>query len=163
MDTKTRPELNQADTILEIAGWIALCLLWLMALINYKSLPASIPTHFNATGQVDDYGSRATILALPIIGTVLFVGMTILNRFPHVFNYPVKITPENMLKQYTWATRMIRVLKMTVIIVFMLIVWLTNSTAIKGSGEQVIWFLPMILAVIFVPLGFYIYKSFKGK
>jgi uncharacterized membrane protein len=160
---KIKIELSATDRLLEIAGWLVLSLLWIITLFYYKNLPETIPTHFNAAGQADDYGSKPTMFLLPVLGTILFIGMTILNQFPQIFNYPVKITAENILKQYTMAIRMIRVLKLSILILFMMVAWLTNSTAFNGDGKQKIWFLPLMLGIIFIPLGFYIVRAFRNK
>lgn len=45
---------------------------------------------------------------LPVTSAILFPGMSLVNRAPHIFNYPVRITSENALIQYTNAPRLIR-------------------------------------------------------
>jgi uncharacterized membrane protein len=165
METRSKIKLEPttSDNLLEAAGWLALALIWLITIFYYKNLPVTIPTHFNIAGEADNYGVRSTIFFMPALGTVLFIGMTILNRFPHVFNYPVKITPENARKQYTMATRLIRVLKLAVLIIFTMIVWYSGQAAIDKSGKLFLLFLPLTLAIIFIPLVLYIIKSFKEK
>jgi uncharacterized membrane protein len=160
---KTELEITSLDKILEVAGWLALAVLWGYTLNNYSHLPETIPTHFNALGEVDSYGGKATILILPILGTVLIIGMSVLNKFPHVFNFPVKITPENASKQYTMATRMIRYLKFAIALIFIMIQWAVMSAVNGGTGGPGIWLLPLTLAILFIPLGYFIYKSFKAK
>jgi len=72
--TKIEIKFNTADKLLEIIGWITLALQWIMTILNYSNLPDTIPIHFNASGQADDFGSKGYILTLPIIGTVIFLG-----------------------------------------------------------------------------------------
>ena len=110
-------KLTQIDKILEIFGWIAIFGIWTLTLTNYFELPEIIPTHYNGTGKADGFGNKANILTLPIVSTILFVGMTILNKYPHVFNYQSEITDENALHQYTNATRMMRVLKLVIVLI----------------------------------------------
>ena len=55
---------------------------------------------------------------LPIISTLLFIGLTTLNKYPYMFNYPSQITKENSVHQYTNATRMMRVLKLVIVLLF---------------------------------------------
>jgi uncharacterized membrane protein len=160
---KIKPEPTTSDNLIEAAGWLALAMIWLITIFNYKNLPGTIPTHFNIAGEADNYGNRSTIFFMPVLGTILFIGMTILNRFPHIFNYPVKITPENGLKQYAMATRLIRVLKLSILVLFILIIYLTTSAALNKQEKLSIWFLPLTLAIIFMPLVYYIIKSFKNK
>ena len=95
-------------------------------------MPATIPTHYNGAGQADGFGGKITILTLPLIATVLFVGMTFLNKYPHIFNYPTNITQDNVLRQYTNATRLIRYLKLIIVFIFGLIAFKTIQNA---NGE----------------------------
>ncbi len=160
---KIKIKLTQPDAFLEMLGWATLGVLWFLTLYNYSSLPSTIPTHFNASGQIDNYGSKSTILILPIIGTVIFVGMTLINKIPHSFNYPRKITPENAEIQYTYATKMIRYLKLMILIVFSSIVYITNLAVASKSDGAGIWFVPVIVGSIFMPVIYFIIKMIKAK
>ena len=155
-------ELTTADKIFEIIGWLLTISLWGLTITNYANLPDTIPTHYNGAGQADGFGGKATILTLPLIATVLFVGMTILNKFPHIFNYPTNITQDNALRQYTNATRMIRYLKLIIVVIFGLIAFKTIQNANGQTNGLGIWFLPMTLGLIFIPLTYFVVKSLKA-
>jgi uncharacterized membrane protein len=160
---KLQIELSDSDKLLELAGWLILIFIWAITLYNYPSLPEIIPTHFNGSGKIDDYGSKTTIFLLPLIGSIIFVGLTFLNKYPHTYNFPTKITPENALRQYTIATKMIRYLKFIILVIFSAIAYMTLQSA-KGNLDGLsIWFVPITLVLIFAPLAFFIYKSIKSK
>jgi uncharacterized membrane protein len=153
--------LTSADKLVETLGWVAVLAIWILTITNYSNLPDKIPTHFNASGEPDGFGGKATVLTLPIVSSVLFIGMTILNKYPHLFNYPIKMTADQALEQYTNATKLIRYLKLSIVVIFGLIVLQTirkvNGEA-DGLGE---WFLPLTLGLIFIPMGYFIFKSFQ--
>ena len=155
--------LTLLDKILELFGLLSLALLWALTLINYAKLPDTIAVHFNAAGLPDSFGSKVTLLILPILGTIIFLGLTVLNRFPYLFNYPTKITTENAESQYRSAVRLIRYLKFALVLVFTFIVFKTIQTAEGKSDGLGIWFLPLTLGIIFVPLIFFIIKAFQKK
>src|SRR5690349_21517945 len=113
MNTRPRIKinLNRFDKRLEMAGLILLALMWGLAIINYLRSPETVPIHFDSSGNPNGYGSKLTLLFLPLIPTILYLGLTQLNKYPHVFNYMTQITAENAERQYTIATRMIRILK----------------------------------------------------
>lgn len=149
------------DIILEFIGYLSLFFLWYPIAINYNTLPETIPVHYNAAGNADSFGGKETILALPIIATILFIGMTILNRFPHTFNYPVRITEENAFRQYANASRMIRYLKCIIVVIFGVITFKTipNSAGTSdGLGE---WFFPLTLGFIVIPVIYYVAQGFR--
>lgn len=159
---KLKPELTLGDKFIELTGWLALVFLWIITVFHYNSLPETIPTHFNAAGQTNAYGTKSTLFILPIIGTILFFGMSALSRFPHKFNYPVKITPENAIKQYTMATRLIRVLKLSTMILFTLIIWAMKQSALTGSDTLSVWLIIIVIMLEIVPTTYYIVKSIRS-
>jgi uncharacterized membrane protein len=154
-------ELTPADRLLEGVSAALLILLWAGTLLFYSRLPEQIPTHFNAAGEADGFGSRQGIFALPAVATIIYIGMTLINRFPHLYNYPMQVTVENAARLYASATRLIRVLKLSVVIIFGSIVFLTYRSALteaKGLGS---WFLPLVLAVTLLPTLVFIVKAFR--
>ena len=160
---KIKLKLNTPDKIIELVGWIAVIGIWLLTLFNYSDLPEIIPVHYNAAGEVDGYGHKGTILALPLIATILFIGLTVLNKFPHLFNYPFAITEKNALQQYTSATRMLRFLKLTIVLIFGLIVFKTIRNANGNADGLGSWFLPVTFGLVFIPLIYYLTKATRMK
>ncbi len=156
---KIKPKLTTADTVFEILGWILVFAVWAFTIVKYASLPEIIPIHYNLAGEADRFGGKANILTLPLIATVLFIGMTILNKYPHIFNYPTRINKDNALRQYTIATRMVRYLKFSVVLIFGLLAVETVRNAESQPSELNVWFLPLTLGIIFVPTIYYIMKS----
>jgi uncharacterized membrane protein len=167
LNTEARPkikiELSSTDKLIEIIGWLTLITLWGLTVLNYSNLPDTIPIHYNSLGQADNYGNKATIFMLPVIGTILFVGISILNKYPHILNYPTNITTDNARQQYANATRMIRYLKFAIVLIFSLIVFKTLQTATGKSDGLGTWFLPLALGLTFIPMTFYLIKLFKTK
>lgn len=163
---KKRPkiilELTTTDKAFEILGWISILSIWVLTTINYPNLPDNIPIHFNGLGQPDGFGGKVNILTLPLIATILFIGMTILNKFPHVFNYPTNITADNALGQYTNATRMIRYLKLIIVVIFGLIELQTIRNVNEQTSGLGVWFLPLTLGLIFFPLTYFVVKSLNS-
>jgi uncharacterized membrane protein len=156
---KLKIELNKKDEILEITGWISICAIWLLTAINYQNLPDIIPIHYNSVGKADGYGDKWMIFTLPLIATILFIGLSILNRYPHMFNYPVKITADNAMKQYSIATRMIRYLKLMISLIFGLISYQTINHANGQEDGLGIWFLPLAIGLVFTPIVYFSIKS----
>ena len=156
---KLKVQLSPTDHVFELLGWGVLLALWVWTGTSYSSLPDTIPTHFNAAGEADGFGTKASIVGLPIIATLLHIGLTLLNRVPHIFNFPTPITQENALRQYTNATRMIRYLKLILVLVFAGISFQNHSIG-EGLG---VWFLPLTLVLIFMPLLYFMIKSFQTK
>jgi len=152
-----------ADKLVEALGWLILLALWGWTITHYSSLPETIPTHFNAAGEADGFGSKASIIGLPFIATLLFIGLTILNRYPHIFNYPTAITQDNALRLYTLATRMLRYLKLVLVLVFGGIEFMTIQHAAGEASGLGVWFLPLTLVLVFLPLIYFVVKSVQAN
>jgi uncharacterized membrane protein len=158
---KITPIPTYTDKLVEALGWLILLVLWGWTITHYSSLPETIPTHFNAAGEADGFGSKVSIIALPVIATLLFIGLTVLNRYPHIFNYPTAITQDNALKQYTLATRMLRYLKLVLVLVFGGIEFMTIQNATGKAAGLGVWFLPLTLILVFLPLVYFVINSLK--
>ncbi|QWX83017.1 DUF1648 domain-containing protein [Cellulophaga sp. HaHaR_3_176] len=158
---KIKLDLANTDKVIEITGWTLLVGTWLLAILSFSDLPESIPTHFNAAGKADGFGGKNTIFVLPFIGTILFFGMTMLNKNPHIFNYPKTITNENALSQYANATRMIRVLKLIIAFVFGLILVMTLQHTNGNTDGLGVWFLPLTISLFIIPTLYFFIKAMK--
>ncbi len=156
-------EAKTTDIVIEAVGWFTLIFLWLINLFSYSNLPDTIPIHFNPAGKVDRYGDKYEIFSLPVVGTILFVGITILNKFPHIFNYLVEITKENALPQYQSATRMLRILKLVVILIFITITLLTINISKLNDNDINPWIILGFIGILFIITVFYIFKSIKKQ
>ena len=117
---KSKPKIKikttKGDKLIESSAWLLLIVIWSMTFYDYLRLPDIIPTHYNDIGMADGFSKKSMIFNLPLIATFLFIVLTILNNFPHIFNYPTQITEDNALHQYTRATRTMRALKVIVLI-----------------------------------------------
>lgn len=150
---------GKADLIVEILSWAILGFLWWTVLSKYSQLPDIIPTHYNLAGEVDDTGSKSSLFLLPSITTVLYIGLTILNRYPHIFNYPGKITPENAYRQYSNAVFMVRIVKLTIGLTFSIIsLVLTKDSLSSFSASNSILFILFLVVFPLVPLVVYIIR-----
>ncbi len=160
---KIKIQFDNIDRIIEILTLLLLLFIWGFMLFEFPKLPEIIPIHFNYAGEADDFGSKYNMLFLPIISTILYIAITIINRFPHTFNYLVKITEENAERQYKIACKMMRLLKISVVIVFSFLNISIIISAKNQSDSLGLWFLPIVISIIFLPLIYGIRNSIKVK
>jgi uncharacterized membrane protein len=160
MDKRPKIPLNLAplDYFFELIGAIGLACLILLPICFYNDLPNEIPKHFNALGQVDAYGKREIIWLFPAIGLVLYIAMTILNKYPFIFNYPVKVTTDNAERLFKIGTRSIRLLKVVIILSFVFLNFKTIEIALNRTDEIWKFYLPLFLIVLVILIGTMIFK-----
>jgi len=56
--------------------------------ITWSSLPALIPSHFGLSGQPDRFATRGVLWFILGISAVLYLLLTVVARFPRLFNLP---------------------------------------------------------------------------
>lgn len=155
--------LTPFDRTVEVLGLLTLIGFWIFTINYYGLLPEVIPTHFGGGGKPDGFGSKETILGLPIVSTVLYVMLTVFSRFPHKMNYTVTITEANAEVQYRIMTRMIRVLKVFVLLVFFTLDYKTVQIALAWPDVLGRWFLLLLFAMIFGPLFYFLIQLSKNS
>ena len=159
---KRTVRLEPVDKALNALGVIGLVLLLALPAYYYPSLPETIPRHFDAAGQPDAYSSKAVIWVLPAVGTLLFLGLQWLCRYPHTFNYNVPITEQNAEAQYRIATRMIRSLAAVITCTFAYIAYATIQVALGQQSGLGGFFTPVFLVVLFGVIGYFIWRSWRA-
>jgi len=115
-------KLTKFDYLLESISLLVYLGTIIYIIYYYNKLPNIIPIHFDFSGKADAFGNKSQIISIPIINTILYIGLTVLNKYPHIFNYLGEITLDNAASQYKFATRLLRFIKLIVMIVFLVIV-----------------------------------------
>jgi uncharacterized membrane protein len=135
------------DRLIEGIAILAI-LLTIASIRNWTSLPDRIPANFDASGTPTVWRSPSFFLILPLISFALYAGMTFVARAPHRLNYPVPITPDNAVRQYRIALRMLRLIKAEILLLFAHIQYTTYNIS-QGSADGLgSWHLPLSLTVI---------------
>ncbi|WP_067029335.1 DUF1648 domain-containing protein [Allomuricauda sp. CP2A] len=113
---------SQADQLLYRAGWMVVAVNVFLVWGVYFDLPDTIPTHFNFQGQVDGYGHKSALWAIPMLsaGLYLALGLIATKLKPWLMNYPVKVTEENAPKLYPLAFRMLAVMNFCFVMAFLI-------------------------------------------
>ncbi|MDO9262106.1 MAG: DUF1648 domain-containing protein [Flavobacteriaceae bacterium] len=154
---KNRPIIKVEKTTFDgLIDWFNI-ILWVIYFVyvylQYQHLPDMIPTHFDANGIPDDFGSKNSIWLLPIIAFVILIGMRVLSHYPHQLNYWIKITEVNAPKQYQFGIHILRFATLYVILLFFYISYTTVKIAVNSEINRLgNWFLPVVLGSAMVLL-----------
>ena len=161
---KIKVPLEGLDIVLDILSATILVLLIAYTIISYSELPDTIPSHFNIKGEVDGYSNKSMLWLLPAFAIVLFFGLYIMNRFPHLHNYMVNITEENALKNYRLSTRIVRFANLFAMFIFGVIAFSIVETSKGNTSNIEIWFLPLVIGIsITLPIIIFIYQKNINK
>jgi uncharacterized membrane protein len=158
-----RPEMVPLDWLLEALALLGILFFLGFVIYQYPRLPDSIPSHFNGAGKPDDYSGKSSMLFLAGIGIFIYILLSLIALVPHQFNYTIKITPANALKQYTVAIRLIRYLKVAIICLFFYIGYATVRVVGNEDSGLGLWFTPIALGGIFIPVIIYVIVAARNR
>lgn len=82
------PRLKPYQIALEAVCFLLLIGGIVFAAVKYPSLPAQIPNHFDAAGNVTDYSGRGSIWVLEGVNAAMYAMMTIFIFIPAVVENP---------------------------------------------------------------------------
>ena len=132
---------------------------WAYVGYAWMKLPAEIPTHFDVSGNIDGYGSKAVIFLLPVMMIVMFVIMTVTEHFPQSWNFRnIRITPQNQEQIYALGKNMLLSMKLIIMLLFSFLTVMQTM----GTGMPVI-VMPVVLAVIFGDILFWMIRIYRYK
>ena len=150
---------------LELAGLIALAILaWITyaALYGPNRLPARVPTHFDAAGNANAWGSPAGMVIMPVIAGGIYLLMTVVARFPSAFNYPVRVTLATLPRLQAIALNMIASIKVELVCLFAVLQWVFVQSARSGEGHLFPRVLPVFLVLIFGTVALHFVALFRA-
>ncbi len=118
----------------------------LIAALHWSSLPNSIPIHFGLSGQPDAWGPRAWLIVIAILPTLMNFALQALGRHPWILQYPVRITRENAITQYSLVMKFLSCLAASIAWFSAWAVWCSVKVALGEAQSLGVWALPVFLA-----------------
>lgn len=125
-------------------------------LIVWKDIPDMIPGHYNMAGEIDKYSSKNSIWILVGVQILLFAMMSVIERFPNIWNTGVQITAENRERVYTTLRNMLSYLKMMIMGYFS---YMTFQSIAGGNLHSMSVF--VFLLLVFGGMAIFLIKIFK--
>ena len=143
--------------IFELVFLILLIAVWVFIIIALQKAPDIVPTHFDAAGRPNSYGSKFGILIPTIITTIAAASMMVCDYFPHKINLPTQITTPH---QYELAIRMLRIMGLILLALTASIGYMSLVLGAHGAPSAVpILAVVGLLFVVIIVFTFLIYKA----
>lgn len=125
-------------------------------------LPQRIPTHFDAAGNPNGWGTSTMLLLLPGTAVFIYLLFTVVTRFPSAFNYPVRVTAQNRSQLQALALNMIAWLKVELICLFTWIQWATIQVVRHPQQGLPGMLMPVALVAVFATIAWHIVAMFRA-
>lgn len=161
MGTRPRIKIKKTsfDRCIEAITVLIMLAQWIVVLLFYSKLPETVPMHYNIAGEIDGWGNRSLLLILLVLSTIMYIGITFLQKVPHFYNYAaIEITMQNAEDIYRTAVRMIRILKLLMAAMFTLITIRILQDALNTFWFVQFWMLYGTLVLMAVSILFYSVK-----
>lgn len=140
----------------EIIALLLMVGLMVFIALNWAGLPDKIPGHYNAAGEIDRWGDKSEILAIPLVGGLLYLLLTVITFFPKLWNMPFKITEENRAAVYGSIKSMLLILKAVFVSAFFYITY-----CMMQANPLSVFMLPVISLVLVAAIGISILRTVK--
>lgn len=120
--------------------------------LTFASLSENIPMQFGPGAEINRYGSPYELLVLVAIQLFLIIFMEILERMPHVHNYPDRMNESNIEDFYLNSRQIVNFSKNGVMLIFAVIFIEVISYGLNGETSFGIYLLPLILIISLGPV-----------
>lgn len=130
----------------DIYNLVIIACAFLLTIVFYNKLPELVPTHWNAAGEIDGYGSKVFgAFMAPVIMIFTWTGMKFLPKIdPRKNNY------EKFEKSYSVI--------ISLLITFFLIIHVVTLLAGMGYEVSIDKIIPSIVGILFIVIGNYMPK-----
>ena len=153
---KIRPNLkmplNTYEKTLQVFSFVTVNAAAFLTIMKYSSLPDVIESG-------DGIQKKGIILVIMGIMIFIYALLSVLERYPNIYNYLVKITSENMRMQYHNARMLLTVVKTGMCFIYLLLIM---DMINQGKGVQMTM-LPMAIVLLFVAVFTHIYRMIRLK
>lgn len=145
---------------MEALSLAALVTMFLVVGKSWPELPGRIPVHFGFLGQPNSWGGKDSIWLLPGLGVLVYGFLSFARGRPYLMNVPFEIDKSNP-KVLALLHDYLAVSKASVMLVLAILCWRSVEVAAGRAAGLGTVFLPLTMALIFVPIITYFVKLSK--
>ncbi|WP_152657424.1 DUF1648 domain-containing protein [Oceanobacillus sp. CFH 90083] len=150
------------EKLFNVFGILSFSGIMLFIILTWSSIPKRIPGHYNFAGEVTRWGGREELFILLGIGLLLWIVMTVMERFPHLYNYR-NLTEANVEGQYINSRMLVNFLKNEIAILFSFTIWNSIRVARGFPSYMNTWALVIIILILIGTMTFFIARSAQLK
>ena len=112
-------EPDRTDKIIRVITLVTVAVIIVFSIWLFYNSPEMVPGHFDMQGDITRYDHKVTLFIMPAIALLVVSGLSILLRYPHIFNYPQSITAQNAAAMYKKGVKLLRWLALGIALLFL--------------------------------------------
>lgn len=143
---------TKSEKIWDYIGGSAFIVSIIYIILLWGKIPSEIPGHFNGLGEVDRWGSKIELFILPFIGLFLWIVLGLLEKAPHMHNYPARLNESNVRAFYLNSRKILNEVKNLCLILFAFISIQMVRIGLDEANSIGWWFLPVIIIGTAIPI-----------
>jgi uncharacterized membrane protein len=132
------------DIILNILCIVMILGMSIYLFINWGNIPEQIPMQYNFVGDVTRWSGKGEMLTFHFMSLGIFILLSVIERFPKIWNTGVRITVENMGRIYPILKNMLVRMK------FMMVAVFTGITAFQSSDTRIPGWTATVIIILFL-------------
>lgn len=148
---------NSMDIALDFLCIVMLLGISAFLLTHWGAIPDNIPMHYDFSGNVTRHGGKAEMLFLPGLAWFFFIVMSVVQKFPQIWNTGVKITEDNRDRIYFLLNHFICMTKLLFVLLFSFLTLFTARSMALPS-----WFMLVFIILMFGDIAYWLVKIFKN-
>ncbi len=148
--------------VIGLGGLVVMFWITYSAFNGPNPLPDRIPTHFDAAGDPNGWGSPSTLWLLPVLGACLYLFITVVSQFPASFRYSVQVTEANRARVQEVTLDLLAWIKAELVGLFAVLQWWMIQAARSSQGRISPWLVPGFLVVVFATAGWHVVAIFQA-
>ncbi|GAA0266053.1 hypothetical protein GCM10008922_26470 [Faecalicatena contorta] len=158
MDKKTKLPSTRYHRAVNLLCIAAMAAVFLYLIINWNHIPDQIPGHYNGAGEIDRWGNKSELWFTPILSVLMYLGISLCERTPGIWNTGVEVTRENKVRIFRIIKNMIVTMKLVMVLTF---VFLSFYSALTKPLPA--WFLPVDMILVFGPMAFFLIQLYRKR
>lgn len=161
--TNIKIKLGFWDIFVEVLSVIALIVLWYLT-VHFHQLGLEVaPQSYKFFENPNEYWATKMTYTLPIMATILSIGLTYYYSKESYGSYPVEIKPENQAQMILINRRLWRWIKLNVLVVFILIEYFSFHTGSNAGTGISFWFILAFPVILFGPVIYFFLEFSKNQ
>lgn len=149
-----KPNYTKLQIVLEIIGFLLFVCMIAFVFTQWDRLPAQIPAHYNARGEIDSWGDKNVLLHVLAISVFIYMLITVFSFLPETWNIPAQTPEENKDRVYQYTMNLMVLLKVEFLTLFFCSIYYTATV----QPEPIV-LVPISLLVIFCTIICYFMKT----
>lgn len=146
----------------DMLAWLGLLLSVGLLIGGWKTMPAVIAVHFDASGMPNGYGSKYVLLLMVGIGVLVYLALLVGGRFPERFNLSAKVGDPDRPRQEAAAAEMVAWLRLEIAWLFAYLTWGEVEIARHARVGLGSWLMPVVAIVAVATVAMFFAQIFRG-